>query len=230
MEVAKTVATDGFKVTGSDFSLTATSKNPFGDPIYSQENLLVLAPLGVAVVQGKGFKPNSNVDVWLFSTPTYLGKFVTNKRGEFVGNLKVPGTLAEGSHTMQINGQASDGLVRSVNVGVLVGFPSKPNMVVKKVYFKSGSAELSSSAKKAIRSFVKANNASKLLEVIVDGWAKPSRSFKADKLLSAKRARAVTSFIERLLPNADVTTLANGPTWSNNVKSQRAEITLVVNP
>ena len=71
-------------------------------------------------VSGSGFKPNSKVDVWLFSTPTYLGEVDVDGNGDFEGTLTVPETVSVGPHTLQVTGLSADDKSRSISVGVMV--------------------------------------------------------------------------------------------------------------
>ena len=71
-------------------------------------------------VSGSNLEPGSLVDVWAFSTPTFLGSFTVGSDGAFRGAVTLPASLPAGDHTLQINGTSADGRVRSVNVGVRV--------------------------------------------------------------------------------------------------------------
>lgn len=88
-----------------------------------------LEPGGTVRVSGFGFKPGSQVDVWLFSDPTYLGSLPVAADGTFDGSLPVP-ALPDGEHTLQANGISSDGQVRSTNVGVVIRNALAPNPVI----------------------------------------------------------------------------------------------------
>jgi hypothetical protein len=81
--------------------------------------LLTLEENGVARTDGSGFQPGSQVDVWLFSTPTYLGQLTVNADGRFSGLMEL-GDIEVGEHTLQVNGLSVSGSQRSANIGVLV--------------------------------------------------------------------------------------------------------------
>ena len=71
-------------------------------------------------VSGDGFAPGTLVDVWLFSTPTYLGTALVGADGRFTESMNVPASIPVGGHTLQANGTTADGKVRSLNLGVQV--------------------------------------------------------------------------------------------------------------
>lgn len=102
---------DALAVEGDDFAVRVEG-TPGGSTIE-------LEPGGTVRVSGFGFQPVSQVDVWLFSDPTYLGALTVAADGTFDGRLPVP-VLAPGEHTLQVNGVSSDGQVRSTSVGLVV--------------------------------------------------------------------------------------------------------------
>jgi outer membrane protein OmpA-like peptidoglycan-associated protein len=99
----------------------------------------------------------------------------------------------------------------------------------KVVYFKSNSATLTTAAKKSIKALAVKFKNQKIESIVVDGWAKPSKSAKSDRAISIKRSNAVAEYLSKFLPNVDIETIGNGATWSNNQKSMRAEI-LIATP
>ena len=76
-------------------------------------------------VTGNGFRANTLVDIWLFSTPTHLGTVRTDATGAFVADFLVPSTVPVGTHTLKIDGQATDGKVITVTVGIDVLAPAE---------------------------------------------------------------------------------------------------------
>jgi hypothetical protein len=108
------------RVTGVGFTASITAVDAGGRlrPV-DAEGRLALEPGRVVALQGTGFVPSTSVDVWLFSTPTYLGAVTVSADGSFDGTLPVP-ELPAGSHTLQMNGLASGGETRSLSVGVVV--------------------------------------------------------------------------------------------------------------
>ena len=74
---------------------------------------------GTISVSGQ-FAPGTLVDIWLFSTPTFLGSFYVPPDGSFSSSLTLPAGVADGDHTLQINGTSSAGGSVSVNAGLRV--------------------------------------------------------------------------------------------------------------
>jgi hypothetical protein len=74
---------------------------------------------GSVRVQGSGFTPGSQADVWLFSDPKFLGSIDVAADGSFAGSLPI-GDIDVGEHTLQINGVAADGQVRSASLGIVI--------------------------------------------------------------------------------------------------------------
>lgn len=112
--------TGGLLMTSDDFTLGLEVTNGVVGSPGASSGVLTLTPSGGLNVRGSGFVPGSIVDVWLFSTPTFVGTVVVGDDGTFSGTLVVPVQLAPGDHTLQANGVSSDGLTRSLNLGVEV--------------------------------------------------------------------------------------------------------------
>jgi hypothetical protein len=73
----------------------------------------------VAVSTGKGFKANSTVRFYLLPG-TEMGTLTTDANGVYSGRVPVPAGLRPGPYTVQVNGFAPDGSVRSLSIGVVV--------------------------------------------------------------------------------------------------------------
>jgi hypothetical protein len=104
---------------GAGFSMELAVGN---GPSYSvvDRQVLTVAPSGMVDVQGEGFSPGSEVDVWVFSDPTYLGFLVVAEDGTFSGSLALPIDIPAGEHTVQANGISRTGALRSLNAGIMV--------------------------------------------------------------------------------------------------------------
>lgn len=91
----------------------AIQRDASGNPV------LTVDRTGKLVVQGDGFAPNSLVDAWIYSTPTFLGTVIVGPNGEFSGEFDLAALgLEEGSHTLQASGITSSGEQRVANLGI----------------------------------------------------------------------------------------------------------------
>ena len=117
----KVVSTEagGLRMTSDNFTLGMEPKAGTGRKD-DDSGHLTLTQAGELEVRGSGFTPGSLVDVWLFSTPKFIGTVKVGADGTFSGELSVPGSLAVGDHTLQANGVTATGKSRSLNLGVEV--------------------------------------------------------------------------------------------------------------
>ena len=94
--------------------------------------LLPIEPSGKIIVErrqnvyvsGKGFSPETEVVVWLFSTPRRLGLVPVKSDGTFGGKVALDDSIEVGDHTVQVNGLDQKGAVRSLNVDLEVRRPT----------------------------------------------------------------------------------------------------------
>ena len=82
---------------------------------------LSLAPGDRVIVSGQGFESQSDVDVWLFSTPTRLGAATSSTTGTIQGSFIVPEAIESGSHRLILDGRSADGKPAVIGVGLLIG-------------------------------------------------------------------------------------------------------------
>jgi hypothetical protein len=68
-----------------------------------------------------GFKSKSNVEVWLFSTPTKLGQVVVGADGAMKGEYKLPLGIEAGSHRIVVTAKLPNGKPTTFTLGILVG-------------------------------------------------------------------------------------------------------------
>lgn len=103
------------------FSVDLLGVDADGDPLeLDTEGRLVIVAGAFADVSGEGFRPGSTADVWLMSDPIHLGDVAVGADGAFADRLPIPAGIAPGPHTIQLNGVAADGSVRTLSVGVVV--------------------------------------------------------------------------------------------------------------
>lgn len=88
-----------------------------------------LLPGDTVRVRLKGFKPGSQVEAWLFSTPVLMGRAKVAADGSVTGVFKVPAGAPSGSHRIAIVARTSDGKPATLTVGVKVGEWKKESSV-----------------------------------------------------------------------------------------------------
>jgi hypothetical protein len=119
VQVTQVASNTALKIDGGEFNVTLSASSAAGtSSSLNSLGELILTSGNFATFSGTGFAPNSEIVVWLFSTPTKLGTVVTDASGSFSGSLAVPSDLEAGQHTVQLNGETSDGETRSLAVGV----------------------------------------------------------------------------------------------------------------
>jgi hypothetical protein len=88
------------------------------------------------VASGSGFAPNSQVDVYVYSSPIKLGTLQTDAAGEFTGNFPVPKQLEDGQHTLQVMGYSPTGAIQEGEIPVTI-FQAAPVIYTTQTYTKS---------------------------------------------------------------------------------------------
>ncbi|MFZ9393042.1 MAG: fibronectin type III domain-containing protein [Ilumatobacteraceae bacterium] len=71
-------------------------------------------------VSVSGLLPGSDASLWIFSTPTLLGEGTADASGALSGAYRIPMSVTTGDHTVQLNGLAPDGTLRSAEVKIEV--------------------------------------------------------------------------------------------------------------
>jgi hypothetical protein len=78
-----------------------------------------------------GFKPDSIVEVWLFSTPTQLGSAFVAADGTMNGTYKLPFGVKSGSHRVVVTAKLLNGKATTFTFGILVGNISKTSTLTR---------------------------------------------------------------------------------------------------
>ena len=116
-------------LTAGDVSTTAYGETADGVRIPLDESgALRLESGDVIVVEGAGFEPGAEVEVWMMSTPTLLGDLVADRSGAVSGRFVPPVTLEPGEHRLVLSGEVPVVLAFGVFVGseataLRLGFP-----------------------------------------------------------------------------------------------------------
>jgi len=78
-----------------------------------------------------GFKPETLVEVWLFSTPTQLGTAVVGADGNVTGAYRLPLGIKSGSHRVVVTTRMANGKPTTFTLGILVGNISKTSTLTR---------------------------------------------------------------------------------------------------
>jgi outer membrane protein OmpA-like peptidoglycan-associated protein len=192
---------DALDIRGPGFTMRLTGLDTDGTPLpLNREQALVIETQSLAKVEGNGFQPDSPVQVYLLSTPTFLGTVTTTTTGSFEGTVLLPASIQPGRHTLQSNGFTPDGQIRSVSVGVVVvqQVPSGTVTIERaRVLFAPLSAELSATARATLAALVERTPGT-AQKVVVIGFVQPTSSTENDRSLSTRRAGAVANYLRSL--------------------------------
>ena len=199
-------AQTGVIVSAPDWSLAISSTTKFVQGNTADSSARVVIEKGNTVTtSGTGFKPFSQVDVYVYSTPTWLGAVITDAFGNFTTTLPMPAALPEGDHTFQAEGLTPDDLERKAAVPITL-IPAvaiaKPGQLRFEVYFGMNSvvitkAEAAKIAKN-VKSVLSNAAANAKITVKVVGWVQPNPKPGNIKYLSTNRAKNVAAMMKKL--------------------------------
>jgi hypothetical protein len=85
------------------------------------EGNLVVMPGARIVIDGSGYEPGSEVEIWLFSDPTLLGPVRASAGGEVSGSFVVPPAVETGDHRVVLSGVEKGGSESIIGVGLRIG-------------------------------------------------------------------------------------------------------------
>jgi len=204
--VTKTAAPLGVLISAPDWSLKLSSTTQFVQGTTQDTNDRVVIERGNSVTtSGTGFKPFSQVDIWVYSTPTWLGAVITDQFGNFTTTVPMPSALPEGDHTFQAKGVTPESTVRMADVPITLVTPvvaGKPGSLRFEVYFPMNSPIVTNLEKKRIAKLVasvqKKIAAGARITVEVDGWVQPNPHPGDIKYLSTHRADNVANVLRAL--------------------------------
>lgn len=188
---------DGLVVSGTGFTMRIAGLDADGSGLpLSEDGALVLQTSNLAQTEGTGFQSNGPVQIYLMSTPRFLGTVMTKADGSFSGTVLLPADIPPGRHTLQSNGFTPDGKVRSVSVGVILkkGKPAATMQTRAKVYFAPLSDDLTPAGRAALDK-VAAKVRAKATSSVVLGYVQGTNSTANDLALSTSRARAVAAYL-----------------------------------
>jgi hypothetical protein len=71
-------------------------------------------------ISAEGFAPQSDVQVWVNSTPFLLGTLTTDATGSFDQTFDLPAEITVGNHVLTLSGTAQSGSAAKVSIGLIV--------------------------------------------------------------------------------------------------------------
>lgn len=195
--VAPNAPNTGLDVTGPGWRLSLAARTATGQPAPLGPNgvLRFVRGQGLAA-EGVGFKPNSPVQLFLFSDATLLGELTTDTAGSFSGSVALPSDVAIGAHVAQVNGYTTGDEVRSVSLGVeVVESATEASSVGSRIYFPYRSARLTSKAKRTLTSLAAQVPAQSRASSVVLGIVQAQSPKPGDRALARARAMNVARYL-----------------------------------
>ena len=228
----------GYVVAAADWSIEISSTTKFVKGTTEDTTARVVIEKGNSVTtSGTGFKPNSQVDVWVYSTPIWLGAVMTDEVGNFTTTLAMPAALPEGDHTFQAQGLTPDDLARAAAVPISLVpktvVPAVAKLTKKlnfSVFYPMDSFLLLQSQKNTIKAKTLAalksapKGAKFTVEII--GWVQPTRISPHIQYLSDGRANAVKNYMKTLGLKGTYLVNAPGHDKVNVSASRRADVVI----
>lgn len=111
-------------------SLTGLTSDGQVAPL-DEDGAVRLSDEDLFVVTTEGFEANSNVEVWMYSTPRKMGSIKVDDSGSANERFSVPNDIEEGMHRVILRGQDSQGKDVEVAFGMYVGFESGTSTAAK---------------------------------------------------------------------------------------------------
>jgi hypothetical protein len=108
--------------TGGGISLIVSGLLPNGERIeLDADGNLRLEEDAQIVIESTGYEAKQDVEVWMFSTPSLLGKLSATATGAISGTFDIPNGLESGDHRLVLKGMNNDGEDVVLGVGMMFG-------------------------------------------------------------------------------------------------------------
>ncbi len=119
-------------VTAGSVSATLSGIDDQGKtvPLDSDGSVRLSAGDSIKVAVG-GFKPNSEVEVWLFSTPVRLGSASVGTDGSMSKTFILPAGVKSGNHRVAVLAKLPNGKTATFTLGIVVGEISRTSTVTR---------------------------------------------------------------------------------------------------
>jgi outer membrane protein OmpA-like peptidoglycan-associated protein len=217
-------ASDTTAQPASQITVSLSTASPSGQTSQLENMSLVLTKGDAVNFSTGGLKANSEVSIYIFSDPRFLGKAITDKEGKVTGSFPAPDGLPIGNHTIQLGGYLPDGTVASISLPLIV--KSVKKSMSFKVYFPMGSAILTKSQINMIEKFVAPIRNSKNLKIVIQGFVQKTAQQKNDALLAKSRALTVAGYLKKSGTMGRYLVRAKGYAVEPESRARRVEITI----
>jgi outer membrane protein OmpA-like peptidoglycan-associated protein len=211
-------------VRAGDIQMTLSTENSRGASNKMLDAMLTIAQGDVIKFTVSGFKPNSEVAVYIFSEPILLGKVISDKDGNYAGSFPSPSGLEVGNHTVQLVGYLNDDSVATLSLPVLVVAASTSKVFT--VFFEMGSAKISTAQGKSLKSALLKTDRQKIVKIAIKGYVQKTVKQVNDKVLPQLRAKSVAAFLKGLGITIKPSLLSGGYASELSASARRVEITI----
>jgi hypothetical protein len=180
----------------------------------------------VVATSGDGFLSGSTIRFYVLPD-TLMGDLVADSAGAFAGDVPVPAGIAPGPRTLQMNGYAPDGSVRSLSIGILVKAAGVDAVSKKRasVYFAPMSAKITAQGMAVLRRLVAAVGTDAAVTRVV-GFVLATGSNDNDDSLSTARAAAVKAALRSLGLRGPIDDRGDGAAVQDGPAARRATVTI----
>ncbi len=115
----------GLVFTLDGYRLEITARDAQGSPLkLDADGNLVVDGGGSFLVRGSGMQASTPVAIYLFSTPTLLGRTTAEASGTFSTTVSLPTGTTAGVHNLQVVGYVATNRLASLTTGVSVAAPA----------------------------------------------------------------------------------------------------------
>jgi len=190
-----------------NISLAMTAIDASGNKVPVSDNNSVIVDHGQSLaLTGSGFKPKSEVKIWIFSNPRSIGAVVTDAKGSFAAEVAIPDNLVPGDHTAQVNGSSKDGSLRSLNLGLEVDFPAQtpegytktpPSARAASVFFRGNDSKMNWKTIQQLKKILPVLRKARSVTVLGYSHSDASQNSEAAIELSRRRAKNVAMWLRQ---------------------------------
>ncbi len=232
--------TGTIEVSGGSLQIIVSPKSPAGANLaLATDGTAILNAGGDVASSGRGFVPGSEVNIYLLrgSTTTFLGILDVFDDGTYSGSVPIPGVLAPGPYTLQVNGltnntrqRAVDTRVISISILARVIGPNAGRTAGRTVaYFDAFSAKLTKSAKRELDAVVKRlpTKSNNLVRVV--GFVGPGGSVGDVNALCKARTESVARYLRSKGVSGKYVLTVGGNAWPNTQSARRANVLVIPN-